>query len=117
MNYKLLFDKHLHQITQKQSHNRKLVNNSLFFLLLFSIIFNISAAKILFWHFDPAEWDIYDDPEVAQKIRCDYWIKKSLEANNYTYTYHYDTTIATLPSSIDIDEYDVILVTLGFFKC
>ncbi len=107
MNYK-----YFQIIKQKQSHTRKLVNNSLIFLLLFSIIFNISAARILVGHFDPDNADIYQDPEAGQEIKCDYWIKKSLDANGYEYDYHSSTSL-----SIDISSYDAVIATLGYHTC
>ena len=70
------------------------------------------AANILMWHYDFADGDIYQDPEAGQQIRCDYWIKKSLDANGYTYEYHNGTT---LPA--DISSYDAIVGTLGYYGC
>lgn len=80
--------------------------------LLFTVTVTVDAAKILVWHFDPGGYDIYQDPEAGQRIRCDYWIKKALDANNYTYEAHSNTS---LPS--DISSYDVILATIGYFTC
>ena len=83
-----------------------------FTALLFTITVTSDAAKILVWHFDPDGYDIYQDSEAGQQIRCDYWIKKSLDANSYTYEVHSNTT---LPS--DISSYDVILATIGYHEC
>ena len=80
--------------------------------LLLTVTFAVNAANILVWHFDPEGYDIYQDSEAGQEIRCDYWIKKSLDANGYTYDVHSNTT---LPA--DISSYDVIVATIGFHEC
>ena len=52
-------------------------------ILIMSIIaFALSArsAHILVWHFNPGEYDYYEDPEANDTIDCAYWIKKSLTA-------------------------------------
>ncbi len=68
--------------------------------------------NILLWHFDPFEYDRYYEPEIDDTIDCAYWIKKSLDANGYSYDYHYGIT---LPE--EISSYKVIIGTLGFYHC
>lgn len=80
--------------------------------LLLTVTFAVNAANILVWHFDPGDYDIYQDAEAGQQIRCDHWIKKSLEANGYTYDLHSNTS---LPA--DISSYDVIVATIGYHEC
>lgn len=103
----------LEYIINKERNEEVDMKKYLFFLmLLFTVTFSAYSAKILVWLFDPSNYDIYQDSEAGQQIRCDYWIKKSLDANGYTYETHSNTS---LPS--DIISYDVILGTIGYHTC
>jgi len=66
------------------------------------------AANAFIWLYDPG--DRFDDPETGTTIDCAYWIEQALAANGHDYT-----TGDYLPA--DLSPYDVVFVTLGFFRC
>lgn len=72
-------------------------------------VFNdTTGVEIFLWNFDPQ--DVFNDPEVGGNIDCSYWIEQALLANGYTCTIDNE-----LPASLD--SYDIIFVTLGWFRC
>ncbi len=68
----------------------------------------LNAANVLIWEYDAA--DIFYDPQLGRSVDCPYWLEQSLTANGHTYT-----TTNTLPS--DLSPYQVVFVTLGWFRC
>jgi hypothetical protein len=76
--------------------------------LLLMTPFFASGAHVFVWNFDVL--DIFYDAQVGASIDCSYWIEQTLAANGHTYV-----TGTTLP--MDLSPYDVVIVTLGFFRC
>lgn len=88
-------------------------------ILIQFLAFSINAATVLVWNFNPGDteypngYDYHADPEADnQEVNCSYWIKATLDSNNQSYTYHDELT---LPS--DINSYDIIIATLGYYHC
>ena len=77
-----------------------------YLLLLFP--FFASAYHVCIWNFDTL--DVFYDTQVGASIDCAYWIEQTLAANEHTYE-----TSTTLP--VNLSPYDVVIVTLGFFRC
>lgn len=80
--------------------------------LAFLLAFNVSAANILVWNFNPDDADEFNDPEAGEKIDCGYWLKECITANGKTFDYHDNTS---LPA--DINSYGIIIATLGYYVC
>ncbi|MEO0092962.1 MAG: hypothetical protein ABIK93_01045 [candidate division WOR-3 bacterium] len=77
-------------------------------LILLSAPLMIYSAHVLIWEYDTL--DIFYDPVLAESIDCPHWLKKALFDNGHTLEiYPY------LP--IDLTPYDVVFVTLGWFRC
>jgi hypothetical protein len=77
--------------------------------LLFAIPLMVQAAHALIWLFD--DHDMFIDPQVGgDTIDCAYWIEQTLVDNGHTYDIE-----TYLP--FDLSPYDVVFVTLGFFRC
>ncbi len=66
------------------------------------------AANAFVWNFDPL--DRFYDPEIEDSIDCAYWLERSLNETGHTAVV--DTG---LPE--DLTPYDVVFVTLGWFRC
>jgi hypothetical protein len=76
-------------------------------LLLFTPFF-ASGFHVFVWNFDTL--DVFYDSQVGASIDCSYWIEQTLGQNGHTYV-----TGTYLPA--DLSPYDVVIVTLGFFRC
>ncbi len=69
---------------------------------------SLHSAHVLIWEYDTL--DIFYDPVVGDSVDCPHWLEKALIDNGHTFeTYSY------LPE--DLTSYDVVLVTLGWFRC
>ena len=68
----------------------------------------VDAAQAFIWNYDPL--DKYFDPEVGDSIDGTYWLEHTLNINGHTFF-----TDTVLPHNLDT--YDVIFVTLGWFRC
>jgi hypothetical protein len=68
----------------------------------------INAAQIFIWNYDPL--DTYYDAQLGSTIDCAYWLEQTLSGNGHTVQ-----TGEALPA--DISSYDVIYVTLGWYRC
>lgn len=77
-------------------------------ILLLLVPFTVHAAHAFIWLFD--QGDKFVDPQIGDTIDCAYWIEQTLTANGHTYV-----TETYLP--FDLNPYDVVFVTLGFFRC
>lgn len=77
-------------------------------ILLIPIV--ASAAHVLVWNYDPL--DKFYDSEVSGSVDCSYWVKQTLTANGHTYDVRNGKT---LPSNLD--PYDVVLGSTGWFRC
>lgn len=79
-------------------------------LFLFILVFPITAmaANVLVWNFDPL--DRFYDAEVGDSVDCVYWLEQTLAANGHTFS-----TNVNLP--LDLTGYDVVFVTLGWYRC
>ncbi len=71
-------------------------------------VYSGSPANVLIWLYDSN--DIFSDAEIGDTIDCAYWLKKTLMANGYTYT-----CATYLPDTLN--DYDIVLVTLGWYRC
>lgn len=72
-------------------------------------VFNDTTGPAIFiWNYDP--FDVFDDPDVGATIDCSYWLEQTLLANGHTCT---KGTI--LPANLE--PYDIVFVTLGWFRC
>ncbi len=76
-------------------------------LLLF-IPFLANGYHAFVWNFDTL--DVFYDAQVGDSIDCAYWLEQTLGQNGDTYV-----TEAYLPA--DLSPYDVVIVTLGLFRC
>ena len=76
-------------------------------LLMIPVI--AQAAHALIWLYD--DGDKFIDPQLAgDTIDCAFWIEQTLLDNGHTY--HTETYLP-----YDLSSYDVVFVTLGFFRC
>lgn len=66
------------------------------------------AANVFLWNFDPL--DRFYDAEVGDSVDCVYWLEQTLAANGHTYY-----TDVNIP--LDLIGYDVVFVTLGWYRC
>uniref|UniRef100_A0A7C6AA06 Uncharacterized protein n=1 Tax=candidate division WOR-3 bacterium TaxID=2052148 RepID=A0A7C6AA06_UNCW3 len=83
----------------------KVISNFILILLIPSLLY---SANVLIWEYDTL--DIFYDSTRAESVDCPHWIEKALIDNGHTYeTYPY------LP--IDLSPYDVVFVTLGWYRC
>jgi hypothetical protein len=78
------------------------------FPILFMLPITAMAANVFIWNFDPL--DIFYDAEVGDSVDCAYWLEQTLGANGHTFN-----TSASLP--VDLSSYDVVFVTLGWYRC
>lgn len=69
---------------------------------------NPSGLSIYLWIFDSI--DEFYDSDVGDSVNCGFGIEQALNANGYVCTKG-----TTLPS--DLDPYDIMFVTLGWFRC
>jgi len=79
----------------------------IFFALLL-LPFSVHAYYALIWNYDGL--DTFYDSQVGLTINCAYWLEQTLTANGHTYQ-----TLTTLPANLD--SYDVIFITLGWYRC
>lgn len=79
-------------------------------VVLLIMIGSAQAAHVLVWNFDPL--DKFYDSEVGDSVNCAYWLTQTLTANGHTYQI-WNNTI--LPSNLD--PYDVVLGTFGWYRC
>lgn len=71
-------------------------------------VFNDTTGIAIFiWNYDAL--DVFDDPDLGATIDCTYWLEQTLLANGHTYT-----KSTALPASLD--SYDIVFVTLGWFR-
>ncbi|RKX69049.1 hypothetical protein DRP53_09375 [candidate division WOR-3 bacterium] len=78
--------------------------------VIFLLPLTLGAAHILIWNYDPL--DRYYEPELSDSVDCSYWLKEAVSAHGHTYEVRNGKT---LPA--DLDPYDCIIATLGFFRC
>ncbi len=75
-------------------------------LLAFPLVVN--AAHVFIWNYDPL--DAFFDDQVGDSVDCAYWLEQTLDARGHTFI-----TDTSLPT--DLDSYDVVFVTLGWYRC
>jgi hypothetical protein len=78
------------------------------FILCFGLPLFVNAANVLIWEFDPL--DVFYDNQISRSVDCPYWLEQTLGAGGHTYT-----TTNSLPA--DLSAYQVVFVTLGWFRC
>ena len=66
------------------------------------------AANVFIWNFDPL--DRFYDGEVGDSVDCAYWLENTLTQNGHSFY-----TDVNLP--LDLSSYDVVFVTLGWYRC
>ena len=72
-------------------------------------VFNDTTGPAIFiWNYDAL--DVFDDPELGTSVDCAYSLEQTLLAHGYNYT-----KPTTLPTNLD--PYDIVFVTLGWFRC
>ena len=79
---------------------------AIFTLLMFPLI--VHAANAFVWNFDPL--DRFYDTEIEDSIDCAYWLERTLSETGHTVIV--DTSLAQ-----DLSPYDVVFVTLGWYRC
>ncbi|KPK67125.1 hypothetical protein AMJ87_13895 [candidate division WOR_3 bacterium SM23_60] len=84
---------------------KRLAFGTLIFVLL-PVLANAATAFV--WNFDPL--DRFYDPEIEDSIDCSYWLERTLIEQGHTV----DADI-NLPG--DLNSYDVVFVTTGWFRC
>lgn len=84
------------------------MNRVFFVLVLFLVPFAANAAQTYIWNYDPS--DTYYDSQIGTAVDCAYWLEQTLSTNGHTVQ-----TGTTLPA--DLSSYDVIFVTLGWYRC
>lgn len=77
------------------------------FLLLLTPLF-VRGYHVFIWNYDTL--DVFYDTQIGDSVDCAYWIEQTLGQNEHTYV-----TGIYLPA--DLSPYDVVFVTLGFFRC
>jgi hypothetical protein len=82
--------------------------NILRYVLIIFLPFMMNAHHVYIWNFDTE--DTFYDPQISDTIDCTYWLEQTLTANGHTYI-----TGISLPG--DLSPYDVIFVTLGWYRC
>lgn len=81
---------------------------SIVLYLTLLIPFLANGYHAFVWNFDTL--DVFYDSQVGDTIDCSYWLEQSLSANGHTYV-----TGINLP--VNLNPYDVVIVTLGLFRC
>jgi|GEM_PF-2592676 len=72
-------------------------------------VFNdTTGISIYIWLYDPV--DRFYDSDIGDSIDCSYWLEQTILASGYT-----PERSTALPA--DLSVYDVIFVTLGWFRC
>jgi hypothetical protein len=66
------------------------------------------AAHVFIWNYDPL--DVYFDSEVGDTVDGAYWLEYTLNAHGHTVV-----TDAVLPHNLEA--FDMIFATLGWFRC
>ena len=79
-----------------------------YLLILVSVPILAMAANVFIWNFDPL--DIFYDGQLGDSVDAAYWLEQTLASNGHTYS-----TANNLPSTLET--YDVVFVTLGWFRC
>ena len=79
---------------------------AIFTLLMFPLI--VHAASAFVWNFDPL--DRFYDTEIGDSVDCAYWLEQTLNETGHTVVV--DTSL-----SQDLSPYDVVFVTLGWYRC
>ena len=75
-------------------------------LLIFPVL--ALATNVFIWNFDSL--DQFYDNHVGDTVDCAYWLEQSLAANGHTHN-----TSSSLASNLD--NYDAVFVTLGWYRC
>jgi len=77
-------------------------------IAILSMPATLYSAQALIWEYDTL--DIFFESTIGESIGCPHSIEKALRQNDHTYeTYSY------LP--LDLSPYDVVFVTLGWYRC
>ncbi len=84
------------------------MKRTLLVLILVACPFIARAAQVYIWNYDPL--DTYYDSQIGTMVDCSYWLEQTLSGNG-----HELQTGQTLPA--DISMYDIIYVTLGWYRC
>jgi hypothetical protein len=82
------------------------VNKKFLALLIFPVI--ALAANVFVWNFDPL--DRFYDNQVGDTVDCAYGLEQSLAANGHTFN-------ASSNLAPNLDSYDAVFVTLGWYRC
>ncbi|HIE05505.1 MAG TPA: hypothetical protein EYP58_01760 [bacterium (Candidatus Stahlbacteria)] len=69
---------------------------------------SLICGDVFIWNFDPD--DVFYDSAIGGSVDCAYWIEQTLADYGYSFV-----TGNELPA--DIDSFDLIFVTLGYFRC
>jgi hypothetical protein len=77
-------------------------------ILTLGVAVTAPAQEILIWDHDLGEENVFNDPEGAGLVGCEFSIERSLRNNGFGFT-----TRTDLPK--DLSAYDVIFITIGWF--
>jgi len=77
-------------------------------LLSWGFVHPAPAQEVLVWDHDLGDINLFQDPEGAGMVGCEFGIERALTQNGYSFT-----TLTYLPQ--DISSYDVIFVIMGWF--
>jgi hypothetical protein len=78
------------------------------FIAILLFPFLAQAAHVFIWNYDPK--DKFYESEISDSVDCAYWLEQTLNTNEHTF--NTDTLLPT-----DLSPYDVVLVTVGWFRC
>lgn len=79
-----------------------------YFSILLTVPILATAANAFIWNFDPL--DKFYDSQLGDSIDAAYWLEQTLAFNGHTY--HTSTSLPAV-----LEGYDVVFVTLGWFRC
>lgn len=84
------------------------MRRGLLVLILIAGPFIAHAAQVCIWNYD--QLDQFYDSQIGNTVDCTYWLEQTLSGNGHTVQ-----TTTTLPA--DLSPYDVIFITLGWYRC
>ncbi len=84
------------------------MRRTLLVLILIAGPFLANAAQVYIWNYD--QLDQFYDSQIGTTVDCAHWLEQTLSGNGHTVQ-----TTTTLPA--DLSSYDVIFITLGWYRC
>lgn len=79
---------------------------AIFTLLMFPMIAH--SANAFVWNFDPL--DRFYEVEIGDSVDCAYWLERTLNETG-------NTVVVDTGLPQDLTSYDVVFVTLGWYRC